>query len=473
MPKHYFGADDLFSSRIKTYPQYEFYIVPVGSPSEKRYIFLNKHTNVSGSRNSGNLNNNKGVPNGYVSLYEMAVDRRFTNEDTYRPFVVYGPERNTFKQHYKHPMVSEYFHPLLPISRGYTEPSETDEVYFKTNGGYPLSASLTRKLEAPTTISWVTNDNSSTRSETKINVTASALNNLAKKYTTLSKHFVFKPTGSSPTDFETTKDTYWGFLYPERTNAGAASGDDFFLSRNMLDHTINYIFIPSIFYGSTIKKGSVKLNFYITGSLMAQAADIGENGELIQLSSSLTTSGSTVGIVLYDEGIIMLTASHNLETGPALNVKYDGSSALSSSWLYYGAGLNDTVTYEHTAQTASFGLEFKGTSHVNTMTMFCHAKKGELNYSNNPTFKKIADYQVPNHSLDMETQHSFKEREYGIKNIASSSYVGTSEKFEKTTYISKVAIYDDDGNLIAVAHTAKPIKKTEERDLTFKLKLDI
>ena len=33
-------------------------------------------------------------------------------------------------------------------------------------------------------------------------------------------------------------------------------------------------------------------------------------------------------------------------------------------------------------------------------------------------------------------------------------------------------LYDENKNLIAIAKTATPVKKTEERDLTFKLKLD-
>ena len=34
-------------------------------------------------------------------------------------------------------------------------------------------------------------------------------------------------------------------------------------------------------------------------------------------------------------------------------------------------------------------------------------------------------------------------------------------------------IYDDKKNLIAVAKLAKPVRKSEERDFTFKIKLDI
>ena len=40
------------------------------------------------------------------------------------------------------------------------------------------------------------------------------------------------------------------------------------------------------------------------------------------------------------------------------------------------------------------------------------------------------------------------------------------------SFISKIGIYDEKKNLIGVAKLATPVKKTEERDFTFKLKLD-
>jgi hypothetical protein len=45
---------------------------------------------------------------------------------------------------------------------------------------------------------------------------------------------------------------------------------------------IKLVSIPSIFYGSSIKKGSVDMKFYITGSLIGRLQDSNQNGELIQ-----------------------------------------------------------------------------------------------------------------------------------------------------------------------------------------------
>ena len=60
-----------------------------------------------------------------------------------------------------------------------------------------------------------------------------------------------------------------------------------------------------------------------------------------------------------------------------------------------------------------------------------------------------------------------------ITNINSASYADPTGSLKKTTYITKVGIYDDKKRLIGIASVARPVKKTEERDLTFKLKMDI
>ena len=60
-----------------------------------------------------------------------------------------------------------------------------------------------------------------------------------------------------------------------------------------------------------------------------------------------------------------------------------------------------------------------------------------------------------------------------IKNVVSSSYADPTGSFEKTTYISKVGLYDGNKNLIAIAKVATPVRKTVERDFTFKIKLDL
>ena len=70
---------------------------------------------------------------------------------------------------------------------------------------------------------------------------------------------------------------------------------------------INIIQVPSIFYGSSIEKGSVVLKYYVTGTLIAEASDTKRNGVLYQTTGS--TTGDSVGVVLHNEGFVLLTSS--------------------------------------------------------------------------------------------------------------------------------------------------------------------
>ena len=101
--------------------------------------------------------------------------------------------------------------------------------------------------------------------------------------------------------------------------------------------------------------------------------------------------------------------------------------------------------------------------------MLANANRGELNYTNNPTYIEYG--QVAYNPVTSST--FFGEQALNIKNIHSASYTDPTGSLKKTTYITKIGIYDENKKLIGVASVAKPVKKTEERDLTFKLKLDI
>jgi hypothetical protein len=179
------------------------------------------------------------------------------------------------------------------------------------------------------------------------------------------------------------------------------------------------------------------------------------------------------GVVLYNEGFFVLTGSWALES-PGITRLYRGlGSPVASSWLFYGAGMSgyetpsgaplatDAIPY------ASFRMLFSGSQVIPTVTMFAHADKAEFNYSNNPT------YLVHSQSMQAATgTYTYLEPELDIKNTVLTPYPDPTGSFEKITYISKIGIYDEMGNLIGIASTATPVKKTQMVDYTFKLKLD-
>ena len=393
--------------------------------------FVNKHQTLSGS--------------GGLTVFETNENKQ-TN--LIQPFVSASSRKDLFRSQVYQPNVSEYLGNNYYINFYNSRINDSGKLTSYPAPGSPnltqsygYESPIKRKLVGSVSTSTLSYFDMQTAALTTqnlahtvlYNISASALQNVARKYTVLSDHFIFVSSSSRP------RDLVYG------------------------TPRINFIFIPQMYYGSSINKGSVSLNFRTTGSMTARCEDKNHNGVLIETTGS--NAGKPVGLVLYDEGIIMLTASHSL-TSQTPAVRYDGASAQNPTWGYYGTGLNDNIAHA-TLSNASYDLNFKGTSYVNTMTMLAHADKGQLNHSNNPTYRDL------NYSRNFQTSSGpvYYESESDIKNIVSASY--TSASFEKTTYISKINIYDENENLIGVTRLATPVKKTLNRDYTFKLKLDI
>lgn len=240
------------------------------------------------------------------------------------------------------------------------------------------------------------------------------------------------------------------------------------------EQELNLISVPSVFFGSGIKKGSISLEYYISGALVGQLEDTRQNGELIQTGPSGSTgSGSVAGVVLYREGFIILTGSWGLEN-VARNYLNNISNLVTSSWVHFGIGLagSSSVSYpigDSSLSYVSSRIQFQGTNNIPVMTMFCNAPKGELNYSSNPTFIEYGK----NYTYFSSSTTFVEDTNMTIKNTISSSYVDPTGSFSKQTFISQIGIFDEQKNLIGIAKVAKPVKKPEDRDLTFKIKIDL
>ena len=127
--------------------------------------------------------------------------------------------------------------------------------------------------------------------------------------------------------------------------------------------------------------------------------------------------------------------------------------------------------------SSSYELKFKGTNVIPTLTMLCHAEKNEMNWSNNLSYLDRGYASGSNYQkiVSAQTASSYyrEGRAVPVKNTISSSFANYSASYVDQTFITKINIFDKDGNIIAVAKTAKPIVKNNNMDYTFKLKLDI
>jgi len=177
-----------------------------------------------------------------------------------------------------------------------------------------------------------------------------------------------------------------------------------------------------------------------------------------------TLSGSTVGVVLYNEGFVLLTSSANI--GSNKDKYTSGAPLYNASWQYFGA-------YGTGMASASlFSLSFEGTQKIPTTTMFATAQPGDLNNSLNPTW-------VSSSASDWRSRASISEAGYvepddtSITNTINSQYCNYENEFQKQTYITEIGIFDKNKSLIGVAKLANPVQKKETDNYTFKLKLDM
>ena len=92
-------------------------------------------------------------------------------------------------------------------------------------------------------------------------------------------------------------------------------------------------------------------------------------------------------------------------------------------------------------------MTFQNVTTINSTLIFCRATADEFNYSTNPTFTNSS----------------------GRIRVVDQGQEDTQRSF---TFPTTVGLHDEFGNLLAVAKLSRPIEKNDERDVTFRVRLD-
>ena len=405
MPYYKFKRNEVFNNTLKTYPSVKF-VVYSGS------AYYNNAPDISGAF----ADPIRLTDAGHVSLYELNIDRtssatgrtigQVNDDGLIYSWVVKGGTGISFRTSTTADFNALNYGEIVSSSYPYTS-SISKEYYDTTTGRVGTVSSLSDGYVSH----------------------LRALKNTINHYNYVNPHFAYS-SSLYQRDFDTAQ--------------------------------VGLVNIPTVFYGSQIKKGSINLEYYFTGTLIGRAQDTNRDGVLY--STYGVGSGSAIGLALYSEGILILTGSENLNGS---SDAYEPTPAASDNpkWIYFAQSISGSIT----APNSAYIMEMSGTSYTQTLTMFATAQKGDLNHSNNPTYIQYA----PANYAETGSQAYLELATRKVKNVVSSAYADPTGSFEKTTYISKVGIYDEDRNLIGIAKVATPVKKTVERDFTFKIKLDI
>ena len=248
-----------------------------------------------------------------------------------------------------------------------------------------------------------------------------------------------------------------------------------------IHNKVNVITVPTTFYGERIHPGSVKLvdnassitvdlrddrdgNLYDNAYSASYASYKVNEFDTSYLTAQ--KSGSVIGNVFYDQGIITITNS--------------GS-------VYVDAG---TGGFQKDDDANGWELEFKATHEITEYEYVCTANAGEFNgtnnvsatldYSGSLTLKKGSPnmYNILPPGDNPSQRTDFPEYSVGSGSFkseynATENYIGEVTHSEFSTYVSTIGLYDDFNRLLIVGKLSKPIKNDPDLLLKFVVRFDV
>jgi hypothetical protein len=256
---------------------------------------------------------------------------------------------------------------------------------------------------------------------------------------------------------------------------------------NNIDEAL-FINIKRLFARDRLKPQTFAMQFYMTGVVdgttsgqpnysnvdrtsttgsaiftdAGKTTQFGFGGQVGDIALS-TNSDYVLGNIFYDQGIIVLDAKKIISGSQHVSGTISALSTTGNTVIGKASGnpdakfipdfmvsgsIDDIVNHFASCRMSSGSLTamtFQNNTNINSTLVFCRATADEFNYSANPTFTD------DNGNLvvidDPTTDRTF-------------------------SYITTVGLYDANDNLLAVAKMSRPIEKNDEKDLTFRVRLD-
>jgi hypothetical protein len=297
-----------------------------------------------------------------------------------------------------------------------------------------------------------------------------------------------------------------------------ADPSDASTKRNISD-TIYVIPIPQNKYGERIKPGSLQLTdnngvvyiddsqgnviantpIYVLVSVDLQDSSITIQdadgdlfiGTIISMDFQTGVSVLTFGSETKNVTVVRLDFQNNtLETATPL--EFEGLDIDQTQYgnIFYSDGL---LVFTGLSELSEYSCTFKSTKTIHETEVLISSKAGEFNYSQNPSAvdvtlsgsydftttavtnvssaqtKKIKEVQ------DIKRKETFGGSTGSVEGTWNDYFVSASTDptgSYLTTYITTIGLYDNDGDMVAVAKLPTPIKNLPDYDVNFIVRFD-
>lgn len=227
----------------------------------------------------------------------------------------------------------------------------------------------------------------------------------------------------------------------------------------------------TIAIGPNVNVGSTSGSAIFTDVGSSANKEVTFGGQVSNIVDSSNTD-RTVGLLFNDRGVVVLdlakiiSASQHVsgiinamngtggfpEAGKTL-IGSDKGGNVNAKFIpdfMTSASIDDILDHFASCRFGSgseTAMTFQNVTNINSTLFFVRASADEFNYSSNPTFVDSDNRIVVIDEGQEETQRTF-------------------------TFVTSIGLYDANNNLLAVAKLSRPVEKNDEKDVTFRCRLD-
>lgn len=237
-------------------------------------------------------------------------------------------------------------------------------------------------------------------------------------------------------------------VYKQMAKLLLGSEDSLFSFNNINYHECFFVSFKRRIYKDEIAKGNTTISIQVSGAVndtltltdqgAASNFDIGAAGD----EASLFSGSTELGKVYYNAGIVVFPSGAFLSTTAQQSIYWSGSTANRMNLNQCAiTGNIDNIVYG--LRNRINQIQFFNQTNLHSTLYFCRALNADFNYSTNPTFIDTDGRIIPTSGTDNQTR----------------------------AYITTIGLYDINNNLLAVAKTSEPVKKSPDSELVFRVRL--